>query len=217
MDITWHGLSCFRIIERGMISVVTDPYDPKVGPGALKLRADVVTVSHDAPGHNYTKAVKIARRVIDGPGEYEIGGVFITAIRMKPKASKKEGKKGTNGNTLYVFDYGSVSVAHLGDLDSVPSQAQIEDLGAVDVALVPVGGGGALSPSEAAEVISLIEPSIVIPMHYKTGDEKIELGDVSGFLKEMGIEEPEPLELLSVTKSSLTDETQVIVLKPSVG
>ncbi|MGD8620412.1 MAG: MBL fold metallo-hydrolase [Anaerolineales bacterium] len=214
MDITWHGLSCFRIIERGMISVVTDPYDPKVGLSELKLRADVVTISHDAPGHNYTKAVKIARRVIDGPGEYEIGGVFITAIRMKAKSSKKNE---TQENTLYVFDYDGLSVAHLGDLDSVPSQAQIEDLGAVDVALVPVGGGGALSPSEAAEVISLIEPSIVIPMHYKTGKEDLKLGDVSGFLKEMGIEQPEPLESLSVTKSSLTDETQVIVLQPAVG
>jgi L-ascorbate metabolism protein UlaG (beta-lactamase superfamily) len=217
MDITWYGLSCFRIIERGMISVVTDPYDPKLGLAELKLRADVVTVSHDAPGHNNIKSVKIARRVIDGPGEYEIGGVFITAIRMKPKAFKTKDQNGSNGNTLYVFDYGSVSVAHLGDLDKVPSQAQIEDLGAVDVALVPVGGGGALSPSEAAEVISLIEPSIVIPMHYKTGKEKIDLGDVSGFLKEMGIDEPEPLESLSVTKSSLSDETQVIVLQPAVG
>lgn len=214
MDITWYGLSCFRIIERGMISVVTDPYDPKVGLSDLKLRADVVTVSHDSPGHNYTKAVKIGRRVIDGPGEYEIGGVFITAIRMTAKASKK---KESNGNTLYVFDYGGVSVAHLGDLETVPSQAQIEDLGSVDVALVPVGGGGALSPSEAAEVISLIEPSIVVPMHYKTGKEKIDLGEVSGFLKEMGIEQPEPLEALSVSKSSLTDETQVVVLQPALG
>ena len=214
MDITWYGLSCFRIIERGMISVVTDPYDPKVGLPALKLRADVVTVSHDSPGHNNTKAVKIGRRVIDGPGEYEIGGVFITAIRMKAKPSKEQE---SNWNTLCVFDYGGVSVAHLGDLESVPSQAQIEDLSSVDVALVPVGGGGALSPSEAAEVISLIEPSIVVPMHYKTGKEKFDLGEVSGFLKEMGIEQPEPLESLSVSKSSLTDETQVIVLQPAIG
>ncbi|MDF1499207.1 MAG: MBL fold metallo-hydrolase [Anaerolineales bacterium] len=214
MEVTWYGLSCFRIIERGMISVVTDPYEAKVGLPALKLRADVVTVSHDAPGHNNIKAVKIAERVIDGPGEYEIGGVFITAIRMK---SRSEKKKESLGNMLCVFNYGGVSVAHLGDLDAVPSQGQIEDLGAVDVALVPVGGGGALSPSEAAEVISLIEPSIVIPMHYKTGNERVELGDVSGFLKEMGIEKPQPLESLSVTKSSLSDETQVIVLQPAVG
>jgi L-ascorbate metabolism protein UlaG (beta-lactamase superfamily) len=214
MDITWYGLSCFRIIERGMISVVTDPYDPKIGLPELKLRADVVTISQDAPGHNYTKAVKIGSRAIDGPGEYEIGSVFITAIRMKSKTSKQ---KEANGNMLFAFDYGGLSVAHLGDLDAVPSQAQIEDLGNVDVALVPVGGGGALSPSEAAEVISLIEPSIVVPMHFKTGKEEIKLGDVSGFLKEMGIEKPDPLETLSVTKSSLTDETQVVVLQPAIG
>lgn len=215
MDITWYGLSCFRIIERGMISVVTDPYNTKVGLPALKLRADVVTVSHDAPGHNNVKAVKIGRRVIDGPGEYEIGGVFITAVRMKAKSDGK--KKDVNGNTLYVFDYQGISVAHLGDLDAVPSQGEIENLGTVDIALVPVGGGGALSPSEAAEVISLLEPSIVVPMHYKTGKEKLDLGNVSGFLKELGIEKPEPLETLSVSKSSLTDETQVIVLQPTVG
>jgi L-ascorbate metabolism protein UlaG (beta-lactamase superfamily) len=211
MEITWYGLSCFRLIERGMISVVTDPYDSSTGLPPLKLKADVVTVSHDAPGHSAVSSVKSVRRVITGPGEYEIGGVFITGVRMTPV--KKDKKKAESANILFVFDYEGITVAHLGDLNSVPTQSQIEDLGTVDIALVPVGGGQALSPSKAAEVISLIEPSIVIPMHYKTSKEGPKLDTEAGFLKEMGISELAPLPSLKVTKSSMTEETQVILLE----
>jgi L-ascorbate metabolism protein UlaG (beta-lactamase superfamily) len=213
MEITWYGLSCFRLTERGMISIVTDPFGAELGLPALKLKADVVTVSHEANGHAGLSAVKGVRRVIASPGEYEIGGVFITGVRMPNKDKQAEG----SSNTLYVFNYEGLTVAHLGDLVDVPSQAQIEDLGAVDVALVPVGGGKALSPSQAAEVISLIEPSIVIPMHFKTGKEGLELGTAEGFLKEMGIADHEALPSLKVTKGSLSEETQVVVLKPSLG
>lgn len=211
MDITWYGLSCFRLTERGMISVVTDPYDASIGLPALKLKADVVTVSHEAPGHNSLQSVKTARRVIKGPGEYEIGGVFITGIRMAP--SKKDKENPATPNILFVFDYSGVTLAHLGGLTEVPSQSQIEDLGSVDIALVPVGGGNALAPSKAAEVISLIEPSIVIPMHYKTYKQGPELDTEAGFLKEMGISELEPLPSLKIAKSALTEEMQVVLLE----
>ena len=211
MEITWYGLSCFRITERGKISIVTDPYDPAIGLPKRNLKADVVTVSHDEPGHNFVKAVKVGRRVIDGPGEFEIGGVFITGVR---RVSKKENKNGAVPKTLFVFNFDGLTIAHLGNMATVPSQAQIEELGTVSIALVPVGGGEALNPSMAAEVISLIEPSIVVPMHYKTADDGPELSTVAGFLKEMGISEQDSLPSLSVTKSSLTEETQVIVLTP---
>ena len=207
MELTWYGMSCFRMVERGLATVVTDPFDASVGLSPPKLRADVITVSHDAPGHNNLSAVKGERRVIQGAGEYEIGGVFITGIAMDvPQAG--------NGrpNTLYVFDFEGLTVAHLGDLAFVPSQPQIEDLGTVDVALVPVGGGSALSPSQAAEVISLIEPKLVVPMHYKTGKETLKLGPASRFLSEMGIGQLEPIDALKVSKAGLSDETQVVLL-----
>jgi L-ascorbate metabolism protein UlaG (beta-lactamase superfamily) len=198
--------------ERGLATVVTDPYEPSTGLPALKLKADIVTVSHDAPGHNYLKGVKGERRAITGPGEYEIGGVFITGIRMDPKDGKKNGSR---ASTLYVFDFEGLTVAHLGDLAYVPTQSQIEDLGAVDIVLVPVGGGGALGASEAAEVVSLIEPSIVVPMHYKAGKEEAKLAPVNRFLSEMGISKAEPVPVLKAAKSSLSEETQVVVLAPA--
>jgi len=137
MEIVWYGHSCFRMIERGMAAVVTDPYDETIGYGPLKLKADIVTVSHAAPGHNNVDAVKGDRRVIAGPGEFEIGGVFVTGIATDGDRKKKAAEP--KRNTLYLFDFDGLTVCHLGDLDHVPSQAQIEALGAVDVALVPEG------------------------------------------------------------------------------
>lgn len=210
MEITWYGLSCFRLTERGLATVVTDPYDAEVvGYSPLRLRADIVTVSHDTPGHNHVEAVKGARHVLTGPGEYEIGGVFITAIQ-----TDGFGKKNSNEtrNTLYVFDYDGLMVAHLGDLRQVPSQAEIESLGTVHVALVPVGGGGSLNAAKAAEVISLLEPNIVIPMHYATPGCRLSLDPLSKFLKEMGVGQVEPLPSLKITKSALPEETRLVVL-----
>jgi L-ascorbate metabolism protein UlaG (beta-lactamase superfamily) len=200
------------MVERGLATVVTDPFDSSVGLAPPKLKADVITVSHDAPGHNHLAAVKGERRVLRGPGEYEIGGVFITGIAMKaPQLS--------NGrvNTLYLFDFEGLTVAHLGDLAFVPTQPQIEDLGTVDVALVPVGGGSALNPPQAAEVVSLIEPKVVVPMHYQTGKETLKLGPASRFLSEMGIGQLEAIDVLKISKSGLSEETQVILLERTEG
>ena len=212
MEITWYGLSCFRLTERGLASVVTDPYDPGLGLPEVKLRGDIVTVSDDSPPHNHAKVVKGKRRIIQRPGEFEIGGVFIIGILMTPKDGKK---KKNQANMLYVFDFNRLTVAHLGNLSYVPSQAEIENLGTVDIALVPVGGGKALSPSQAAEVISLIEPSIVVPMHYKTSDEGPKLGTVARFLSEMGTAKLDPLPTLKIRKGGLSSETQVVVLEPA--
>jgi L-ascorbate metabolism protein UlaG (beta-lactamase superfamily) len=214
MELTWYGHSCFRMVERGLASVVTDPYDDSIGYAALKLKADIVTVSHDAPGHNYLEAVKGAdTHAITGPGEFEIGGVFITGLPTTPASASAKKKEDARRNTLYVFDFDGLTVCHLGDLAHVPTQAQIEDLGSVDVALVPVGGGGGLNAAQAAEVVSLLEPSIVVPMHYKTEATTLKLDSVSKFLKEMGLSAPKPEPSLKVSKSSLPDETHVTLLE----
>jgi len=81
------------------------------------------------------------------------------------------------------------------------------------VALVPVGDGSSLNASKAAEVISLIEPNIVIPMHYATSASTIQLDPLSKFLKEMGLTDLEVQPLLKISSSStLPEETRVVVL-----
>jgi len=211
MEITWYGHSCFRLTERGMASVVTDPFDSSsIGYETIKLKADIVTISHDASGHNNTKAVKGTSHVIAGPGEFEIGGVFITGVQTNGHSKKDNDEL---RNTLYVFDYDGITIAHLGDLRRVPSQTEVEALGAVNVALVPVGGGGGLNAAKAAEVISLLEPNIVVPMHYATKDVKLKLDSLEKFLKEMGLSASQPESSLKVTRTGLPDETHVVVLE----
>jgi L-ascorbate metabolism protein UlaG (beta-lactamase superfamily) len=217
MEITWYGHSCFRLTERNYATVVTDPYDSKsIGYDSLRLRSDIVTVSHDAPGHSNTDAVKGSSHVIDGAGEFEIGGVFITGVQTDGSGSgKKKSKKeneATGRNTIYVFDYDGITVAHLGDLKEVPTQSEIEMLGTINVALVPVGGGGGLNAAKAAEVISLLEPNLVIPMHYSTPAAKVSLDSLNKFIKEMGLSKPETQASLKVTRSGLPNETHVVVL-----
>lgn len=214
MEITWYGHSCFRLTERSYASVVTDPFDNKsVGYSPLKLKADIVTISHNAPGHSNIDVVKGSSHLLDGAGEFEIGSVFITGVATKDGSSKKKDANGSSKNTVYVFDYDGITVAHLGDLKQVPTQSEIETFGTINVALVPVGGGGGLNAAKAAEVISLIEPNIVIPMHYSTPDAKVKLDSLNKFIKEMGLSKPEKQPSLKVTRSGLPTETKVIVLE----
>ncbi len=214
MEITWYGHSCFRLTERGMATVVTDPYDHKqVGYEPLKLKSDIVTISHDTAGHNFLSAVKGESHLIDGPGEFEIGNVFITGIY-----SNGHTKKNTDEprNTLFLFDFNGITVLHLGDLNRVPSQSEVEDFGPIHVALVPVGAGGGLNAIKATEVISLLEPSIVIPMHYATAASAatpLPLEPLAKFLKEMGLGHVDSVPSLKIQNTNaLPDETKVVVL-----
>lgn len=213
MEITWYGHSCFRLRDKG-ITVVTDPYDQSIGYTLPKVRADIVTVSHNHADHNHVSGIKGAPKVVDGPGEYEIKGVFITGIPTFHD-KKKGAQRGLN--TVFLFEFDSLTVCHLGDLGHVPTQAQVEALNNVDILLIPVGRFGTIGPPQAAEVISLLEPKIVIPMHYKTKGLTIKLASVDNFLQEMGLKKLVPQESLKATMSTLPEETQVVLLDYKQG
>ncbi|MFZ3070218.1 MAG: MBL fold metallo-hydrolase [Anaerolineaceae bacterium] len=216
MEIVWYGHSCFRITERNMGTVVTDPFDSAVaGYSPLKLKAEIVTVSCNDPAHNFVKAIKGDPLVIHGPGEYEIGGVFITG--MQTSAHKKNSDD--IPNTLYLMDFGTLTVAHLGQLTQTPSQSDVESLGTINIALVPVGDGASLNASKAAEVISMLEPNIVIPMQYDTPQSRMNLDPLSKFLKEMGLTQLETMESYKIAGASafVEEETHVIALDPRLS
>ena len=130
---------------------------------------------------------------------------------MQTDSNNKKGA-GRLPNTLFLFDFDGLTIAHLGDLNQVPSQSEVEALGTVNVALVPVGGGNGLNASKAAEVISLLEPNIVIPMHYAGQSAKLDLDPLSKFLKEMGLTSQETVPSLKITRSGLPEETKVVIL-----
>lgn len=213
MDITWYGHSCFRITERGQTTIVTDPYDASIGLPPLKIKGDVVTISHDAPGHNAANEIKGQSYVLSGPGEYEIGGVFISGI---PMHTIDEEQGIVRYNVAYKVIYNNnLTVLHLGDLAHIPDQSTIEDLGEVNVLLVPVGGGMSLRGSLAADVIALIEPNYIVPMHYALPGLKMDLEPVEKFLKAMGVSRVEEETVLRVTSGDLPEQPQVILLTPA--
>jgi L-ascorbate metabolism protein UlaG (beta-lactamase superfamily) len=211
-EITWLGHACFRIKSRDL-TIITDPYDKSLGLGSISQRADIVTISHDHPHHNAVSAVKGDPFVISGPGEYEVRGVFVTGVwsYADDKAGKERGR-----NTIFVFYLGDLVVCHLGALGHTLSAQQVEALSGVDVLLVPVGGHTSLSAAKASEVISQIEPKIVVPMHYATGRESVQLDTLDKFTKEMGLKEWTPQDRLNVKASDLDENTQIVVLEPKV-
>ncbi len=209
MEIDWFGHSCTRLRTREA-TVVNDPYEKTIGLSFPRPRADIVTISHNHAGHDYADGVRGEPKIVNSPGEYEISGVFLTGVQTyhDKRSGKDRGK-----NTAYVINIDGLNVCHLGDLGHVPTQAQAESFGNVDILLIPVGGGGALNASDATEVVSLFEPQIVIPIHYRVPDLAVKLDSVDKFIKEMGITAPEKVETLKVTKDSLPKETQVVLLQ----
>ncbi|MBI2849723.1 MAG: MBL fold metallo-hydrolase [Chloroflexi bacterium] len=208
MEITWLGHSCFRI-KGSRTTVITDPYSPNSGYSLGKQTARVITVSHPHPEHSHLAGIGGEFRAVQGPGEYEIGGVMIIGM-----ATFHDGEKGKarGKNTVYVIEIDELSVCHLGDLGHALTAEQAEELGNIDILLVPVGGVSTIDASGAAEVVRQLEPKIVIPMHYKTPVLKRELEPVDKFLTEMGVKEISAQPKLSVNKALLPLTTQVFLL-----
>ncbi|MFQ6019236.1 MAG: MBL fold metallo-hydrolase [Dehalococcoidia bacterium] len=208
MEIVWLGHSCFRIRGREA-AIVTDPCPPTSGYNIGKPSAAIVTISHDHDNHSYLKGVAGSPRVIDGPGEYEINGVFLSGIPTYHDARK--GAEHGN-NTSFVLEMETLRVCHLGDLGHVPTADQVEELSGVHILLVPVGGHTTIDAAAAAEVVSLLEPRLVIPMHYDTPAAAVPLASLDRFLREMGVKSYEPQAKLPLSRSALPQETQVVVL-----
>ncbi len=210
MEIAWLGHSCFRLRAREA-AIVTDPCPKSTGYNMGRPTADIVTVSHDHEGHNAVQGVAGSPRVVRGPGEYEVATVLITGIR-----TYHDSQRGAQWghNTVFVIETENMRLCHLGDLGHVPTPEQAEAMGGVDILLVPVGGGNTLGAAAAAETASLLEPKLVIPMHYATPASTRELEPLDRFLKEMGTAPTlTPESRLSIRRSGLPQETQVAILE----
>jgi L-ascorbate metabolism protein UlaG (beta-lactamase superfamily) len=206
MDIYWLGHGCFRFRGRDA-TVVTDPAPPTTGYRIKGVAADVVTQSSEAVEVSYRQALTGEPKFINGPGEYEIAGVLITGVRTAHDPESSDHR-----NVAYVFDLDDVRICHLGSMSHKPSSEDIEVLGGADVLIVPVGGGKVFDAQRAAETVSLLEPKIVIPMQYQTEASTGELMSVDRFLKELGMEAKAAESRLSITKSNVPANMNIVLL-----
>lgn len=216
--ITWAGQACFQLSfsnsKDHSANVVIDPFEEKIGLKMPNFEADVLLVSHGHEDHNNTKGVKGSPFIIEGPGEYEVKGVFVQGIESfhDDVQGKERGK-----NTIYLFEAEDMRFCHLGDLGQKElTDDQLEKIGLVDVLMIPVGGEYTIGSAEASKIVGQIEPKIVIPMHYALPKLTIELDGVEQFLKAMGKNTADPLDKLTVKVATLPKEgaMEVMVLKP---
>ena len=209
-EFRWFGHNCFRIRAREA-TLLTDPVARVTGYAMPKQSADIVTISHDHPGHSNLAAVRPDYEVIRGPGEYELQGVFVTGIRTYHDA---EAGKARGYNTVYLIEVEGLTIAHLGDLGHPLSETQQEALANVDVLMIPAGGGDVLSQEKAALLVAELSAKAVLPMQFATPIGDKELGGVDAFCKQLGVEVPEARDKLMLRPSDMTETMQLFVLAP---
>ena len=212
MEISFLGHACFRIRGREA-SVVIDPFGKSLGlPTQVpsKFAADILAITHDHPGHNNRAMVGGSPKVVESAGEYEIKGVGIRGV-----SAFHDDQRGARFGrmTLYAFEVDEIVVAHLGDLGHGLSEAQQDQLGAIDVLMLPIGGGNGLGAAQAAAVANQLEPKVVIPMHYKLPGMRAELDSPEHFAKEMGLEAIEYQPKLSISARPGNEEMKVVFLE----
>lgn len=214
MEIVWFGHSCFQLRGKS-VTLITDPFSPQAGlptgdaSRLGKVSASIVTISHDHPGHNYAVGVGGNPRVVQGPGEYEISDVLITGV-----ASYHDNERGKQlgRNTIYIIHMDDIVICHLGDLGHTLQEEQLEEVADADVLLVPISGQHTINASQAAEVISQVEPRVVIPMHYAPDAEGVP-NPLDKFCREMGVEATHSQPRLAVARTTLPAEMQVVILE----
>ncbi len=209
VEISWLGHACF-VLKGKEKTIITDPYRPELGYSLGQPEADIVTVSHFHPGHSYVEGIANSPKQVKGPGEYEIGNIFITGL-----ASYHDNEKGNarGKNTIYLMEMEGLALCHLGDLGHPLTASLVEELGNCDVLFLPVGEVSTISVDVAVETIRQLTPHIAIPMHYKTDVLTRNLERVDKFLAKMRIHEIEPRAKLLVTNASLPAELQTVVFE----
>jgi len=212
MYITWLGQSCFKLQDKigpDGVTLITDPFGSDVGLKVPHYEADIVTVSHGHHDHNNTDAIRGKPFIINTAGEYEIKGMFIEGVESAHD-EKNGAERGEN--IIYRIEIEDISITHLGDLGHVLDTKQLEKLEGTDILIIPVGGKYTINAAKAVEVISQIEPRIVIPMHYKVPGLKADIDGVEKFIKELGIK-PRNEEKLKISKKDLPqDDMELVVL-----
>ena len=221
MEITWYGQTCVRLRGREAV-VVADAYQSVVGPTGRGVTADIATYSHadDAPvakgkaakgrrtrdGNTVLPTSLESTFSVDSPGEYEIKDVLLTGVRTYRDDAKGEQR---GKGTAFVVELDGLHTIHLGDVGHLLTEEELGDIGSVDIACVPVGG--VLNVARTAALIAQLDPKIVVAM--PVCPEEADCGEaLAKFFHEMG-GEPTPQQKLSVTISTLPQETTAVLLE----
>jgi len=217
MNIIWHGQSFFEIVikdkENKELKIVMDPFDESIGLKVPKTEARILLITHQHSDHSNKKAISGTPFLIEEPGEYEINGVYIKGI---PAFHDNIQGKEREDIIVYLIETEDIKICHLGDFGQKElTSEQLDQLGDIDILMVPVGGVYTIDAKGASKIISQIEPKLVIPMHYQIPKLKLKLNSLEQFLKEIGSPVIEPQKKLKVRSFNLPKEKmEIAVLEP---
>jgi L-ascorbate metabolism protein UlaG (beta-lactamase superfamily) len=209
MKIQWLGHACFLITSAEGVRVLTDPFDESVGYPLPQVEADIVTISHHHFDHNHTAPVQGSYEVFDQPGRYTSRGVEILGVATFH--DKEQGQK-RGKNTMFKLTIDGIHLLHCGDLGHDLSAEQAAEISPVDVVLVPVGGTYTIDGQEARRLVEQLQPSVTIPMHFKTPVMDFPITSVDPFLSEAGGGRRQGSTEIELTRESLRQNAGVIVL-----
>lgn len=217
MNIIWHGQSFFEIVTKNKegkeLKIIIDPFDESIGLKVPKTEARILLITHQHPDHSNKKAIGGSPFLIEEPGEYEINGVHIQGI---PAFHDDTQGKERGEIITYLIETEDIKICHLGDLGQKElTPEQLDQLGDIDILMVPIGGVYTIDAKGASKIISQIEPKLVIPMHYQIPKLKLKLNSLEQFLKEMGSPAIEAQKKLKIKSSNLSKEkTEIAILEP---
>lgn len=209
MKIRWLGHSCFLLTSASGVRVLTDPFDPHIGYPAPAVEADIVTISHQHSDHNYTRVVKGKFKAIEKAGSYTMSGIEIKAV---PTFHDEAGGSKRGQNLVFRLLIDGLAVVHCGDLGHPLTPDQVLALGTVDVLLVPVGGFYTIDPAAALQVKNQLQPTLTIPMHFKTPALDFPIQTVEPFLKLVGSGRQAGQTEIEVSTATLPQQAGVVVL-----
>ena len=216
MIIQYYGHSCFKITTRPAgrgqeeVNIFLDPFDKKIGLRPPQGQADMVLVSHDHFDHNNTSALKGEPIIVNIPGEYSVKGISVVGVTSFHGEPKSE--RGNISNTIFLLESENIRVCHLGDLGTDLTEKQLEEINGVDILMAPIGGNYTIDHKKAIEVIKKIEPSVVIPMHYKIKDSTADIADEKKFCNDMGNCSKERPTKINLKKKDLVEKKMEVII-----
>ena len=215
MKIKWYGHSAFQIITDKGIRIIIDPFESgafggSIAYGKITDEADIVLTSHDHGDHNYIKDIRGNFVHINNAGQYEEKGVKIKAIPTFHDKSKGK-ERGTN--IIFVLYGDDLVVTHLGDLGHALDDSILQNIGKVDVLLLPIGGFFTIDAEEATKIMNDIKPAITIPMHYKTERIDLPIEGLDAFTKDKKTVKEANTHEIVITKTTLPKTNEIIIMR----
>lgn len=206
MILTYHGKQFWKI-QQGDLVIAFNPIskDSKYSGKISRFGAAIALSTLNHPDYNGVETVtygETAPFAITGPGDYEVGGIFIKGI---PSEAVIGGKKYIN--TIYTLTVDEISICFLGALTNPTlSNEAIEAIDSADILFLPVGDGiDSLAPKDAYKLAVAIEPRLIVPMDF--ADE-----DIRTFLKEAGQDKTAPIEKLTLKRKDLDGKAGEVVV-----